>query len=201
MGSCWHLCPWRNVSAALPILSHRVHSHMETLFSVTIFSILRLVWLVDTFFGPPPADPTYDLRFIYSAVETNLAIIAASAPVLRGLFGIWFPKMFASFSGSKRSYTDGSKSHHPSQSGTGSQGSRHTEKFQMKNIKTRSEIRSYSPSGSEEEIMTYNGIIRTREVDVSYDRNSETGYHMSTYQHDDSEVVAEIGHTQRGLVV
>jgi hypothetical protein len=161
------------------------------------------VWLVDTFYGPAPSDPTYDLRFIYSAVETNLAIIAASAPVLRGLFGLWFPKMFASFGGSKRSYTDGSKSHHPSQSGTGSQGSRHIETFHMKNVKTRSEIRSYSPSGSEEEIMTYNGIIRTREVDVSYDRNPETAHDMNTssYQHEDSETISETGRTHRGVAV
>lgn len=37
------------------------------------------------------------------------------------------------------------------------------------------EIRSISPSGSEEEIMTYNGIMRTTDVQVHYDREGDAG--------------------------
>lgn len=40
----------------------------------------------------------------------------------------------------------------------------------------RSEIRSTSPSGSEEEIMTYNGILRTTAVTVKSDASNGSDY-------------------------
>lgn len=153
-------------------------------FSVTIVSILRMHALVARFYLPPPKDPNYDIRFIYSAVETNIAILAASAPALRGLFVKWFPKLFSSLtSGGRATYgEDGTgKRSRSGTNGLGSQhhvSSRHTETFQMKNMKNRSEIRSHSPTASEEEIMTYNGIIRTREVDVMYSDGSSENHTM-----------------------
>lgn len=44
-------------------------------------------------------DYSYDIRFTYSAVETNLAIITASGPALRPLFMVWFPRFFSSLRG------------------------------------------------------------------------------------------------------
>lgn len=143
-----------------------------------------MAWLVEISFYPPGPDPTYDIRFTYSAVETNLAIIAASAPALRGLFVKWFPRLFSSLtSGGRATYGETNGTGKQSRSGTdalNSQhnvGSRHTETFQMKNFnKNRSEIRSHSPTASEEEIMTYNGIIRTTEVDVMYSDGSSENH-------------------------
>ncbi|KAL2201834.1 CFEM domain-containing protein [Sarocladium strictum] len=150
---------------------------------VTIISILRMHALIERFFVPPKPDANYDIRFVYSAVETNIAILAASAPALRGLFAKWFPKLFSSLtSGGRATYgEDGTgKRSRSGTNGLNNQhhvGSRHTETFQMKNMKNRSEIRSHSPSASEEEIMTYNGIIRTTEVDVMYSDGSSENHH------------------------
>lgn len=49
-------------------------------------------------------DYSYDIRFTYSAVETNLAIITASGPALRPLFKIWFPRLLSSMKASNRNY-------------------------------------------------------------------------------------------------
>ncbi|KAB5558618.1 hypothetical protein GE09DRAFT_119580 [Coniochaeta sp. 2T2.1] len=64
--------------------------------SVTITSVVRLVLLVQGLFGlVTSTDPTYNIGFVASAIETNLALITASAPALRPFFrardrGGWF---------------------------------------------------------------------------------------------------------------
>lgn len=146
-------------------------------------SILRLAWIVETsyFLDPtsPTYDPTYDIRFTYSAVETNLAIITASAPALRPLFLKWFPRFFSALKSSSNKY---SKDQYGRSTGTTTKRSRagtggplsshhhhHANAFPLKDMKgARSEIRGHSPTNSEEEIMTYNGILKTSEVAVHY---------------------------------
>ena len=87
---------------------------------------MRLVWLVDISFYPPGHDPTYDIRFTYSAVETNLAIIAASAPALRGLVVKWFPRFFSSLtSGGKATYGETGGTGKQSRSGKSALGGQH----------------------------------------------------------------------------
>ncbi|KAK1990362.1 CFEM domain-containing protein [Colletotrichum falcatum] len=146
---------------------------------VTVVSILRLLWLIEISYHLNTQDPTYDIRFTYSAVETNLAIITASAPALRGLFRRWFPNFFASLkSSSKGVYGYGRSAERTRKSRLGGTtttttttttgGSTVSEAFKLKSMKGRSEIRSHSPTTSEEEIMTFDGIMRTTEVDVVY---------------------------------
>ncbi|KAH7317726.1 CFEM domain-containing protein [Rhexocercosporidium sp. MPI-PUGE-AT-0058] len=161
-------------------------------FVVTIAGILRMTTLIEINYHPAK-DYTYDIRFCYSAVETNLAIITASGPALRPLLKSWFPSVFGTLhsdgtsqgayssksrTGASRDATKmsgnasrvntiSSKSGMKSQFGTTS--------FVMKDLKRGTTgIRGQSPSGSEEEIMTYNGIVRTREVDVKYGEDSNT---------------------------
>ncbi|OLN84895.1 hypothetical protein CCHL11_03882 [Colletotrichum chlorophyti] len=151
---------------------------------VTAISILRLVWLIEVSYHINLEDPTYDIRFTYSAVETNLAIITASAPALRGLFLRWFPKFFASVkSSSEGKYGYGRSGDPTKRSRTMATATRgrppthHADAFQLKNMKGRSEIRSHSPTTSEEEIMTYDGIMRTTEVNVVYDDKRDSTPH------------------------
>ncbi|KAK1983122.1 CFEM domain-containing protein [Colletotrichum cereale] len=137
---------------------------------VTVISVLRLATLIEILYHPNLEDPTYDIRFTYSAVETNLAIIAASAPALRGLFLRWFPSFFASLKNSYGRYGYG-RSADPAKKSrmtTTATTSHRPDAFQLRSMKGRSEIRSHSPTMSEEEIMTYDGIMRTTEVDVVY---------------------------------
>ncbi|RSL69508.1 hypothetical protein CEP54_002331 [Fusarium duplospermum] len=162
--------------------------------AVTIMSILRMSWLIETAYFTDIMDPdldwSYDIRFTYSAVETNLAIITASAPALRPLFLQWFPKFFSALksSGNKYSSTrDGygrstaTGTAKRSRGGTGVRSSL-AGPFPLKDIKGRSEIRSHSPTNSEEEIMTYNGILKTSEVAVQYGERVP-----ATHLRDDSE--------------
>ncbi|KZL65882.1 CFEM domain-containing protein [Colletotrichum tofieldiae] len=145
---------------------------------VTAISVLRLAWLIEVSYHINEQDPTYDIRFTYSAVETNLAIITASAPALRGLFLRWFPSFFASLKSSSNGRYGYGRSGDPNKksrttvTATATRGraaSHHADAFQLKTMKGRSEIRSHSPTTSEEEIMTYDGIMRTREVNIVYD--------------------------------
>ncbi|KAK3357093.1 hypothetical protein B0T25DRAFT_146694 [Lasiosphaeria hispida] len=67
-------------------------------FLVTITSIIRLVLLLQGLFGLTLfSDPMSNIGFVSSAIETNLALITASAPALRPIFrsrdrGGWFPR-------------------------------------------------------------------------------------------------------------
>lgn len=183
---------------------------------VTIVGIVRLVFIYQGFFGTPSADPTYSLGFCTSAIETNLAIICASAPSLRGLIRSWFPRFFSSnrptydyrypdsngYGGGRRAtnnpYGTGSVTTNiasrrnkenasgPSGNGTSTDGLGANAAsagrrgvggaFALRDLKggskTHTAVNS-SPSASEEEIMTYNGIVRTTNVQVHYDGNSE----------------------------
>ncbi|EFQ27998.1 CFEM domain-containing protein [Colletotrichum graminicola] len=135
---------------------------------VTVVSILRLLWLIEISYHINVQDPTYDIRFTLSAVETNLAIITASAPALRGLFLRWFPKLFASIKASRARYGQTTDPAKKSRVMTTTTASNHVDTFKLKSMKGR-EIRSHSPTMSEEEIMTYDGIMRTTEVDIVHD--------------------------------
>ncbi|KAK0621206.1 hypothetical protein B0T17DRAFT_591139 [Bombardia bombarda] len=66
-------------------------------FLVTITSIVRLVLLIQGLFGITITSDMSGIGFITSAIETNLALITASAPALRPIFrsrerGGWFPR-------------------------------------------------------------------------------------------------------------
>ncbi|KAI1078397.1 hypothetical protein F5B20DRAFT_571641 [Whalleya microplaca] len=161
--------------------------------SVTIISIVRLVSVYKVFYVKPDpnADTYYDISVTLNVVEINLAIISATGPALRPLMRRWFPKWFGGSSGAQ--YSSGARKYgsnpgydlqsrinvhyrndtdnlsHGHNSGIALKGMSRSSKAQ------HTEIRSISPSGSEEEIMTYNGIMRTTDFRVNYDGETETG--------------------------
>ncbi|KAI1128061.1 hypothetical protein F5Y10DRAFT_182181 [Nemania abortiva] len=64
-------------------------------FLTTITSIIRLVLLVQGLFMlKTTLSADANIGFVTSAIETNLAIITASAPALRPLLRAWFPRLF-----------------------------------------------------------------------------------------------------------
>ncbi|KAI1649672.1 hypothetical protein F4815DRAFT_499428 [Daldinia loculata] len=155
---------------------------------VTVVSILRLLWMIETSLYPMKYDYSYDIRFTYSAVETNLAIITASGPALRPLFMVWFPRFFSSLRGTSNQnyrYRDGpyalndtGNANKSSGNGNGSKGDHlyGTSSFALRDMKRRTEIRGHSPTTSEEEIMTFNGIVRTTEVDIQFVARPQTAH-------------------------
>jgi hypothetical protein len=145
---------------------------------VTVVSILRLQWITETSFFPPSADPTYDIRFTYSAAETNLAIITASAPALRPLLVQWFPQIFGTLAkntnrkypyGSTRYGVSGLAQSRSRSNRAGVAGQYGTSSYAMKDLERAVPPRGDSPATSEEEILAYNGIIRTTEVKLEYE--------------------------------
>nr|ALM31973.1 decarboxylase_GME3443 [Daldinia eschscholzii IFB-TL01] len=147
---------------------------------VTVVSVLRMLWIIETSLYQMKFDYSYDIRFTYSAVETNLAIITASGPALRPLFMVWFPRFFSSLRGTGNQnyrYRDepyalnGTGNANKSGGNGNSSKGEHlygTSSFALRDMKGRTEIRSHSPTTSEEEIMTYNGIVRTTEVEIEF---------------------------------
>lgn len=146
--------------------------------SVTLLGILRLAWMVEKSKAlssdPQKTDYTYDIRFTYAVIETNLAIITASAPALRPMFLKWFPNFFSALRSSKNNYSpsrgrdERSMATNRTRGGTGVRSSLRGP-FPLKEIKRRAAIRTHSPTKSEEEIMTYDGIVRTSDVTVEFD--------------------------------
>ncbi|KAK5657263.1 hypothetical protein OQA88_3322 [Cercophora sp. LCS_1] len=64
-------------------------------FIVTLIGIIRLVFLYMLFYYNIFEIKHFTMSFVLSAVETNLAIVCACAPTLRGLVRSWFPRALA----------------------------------------------------------------------------------------------------------
>ncbi|KAF5544161.1 integral membrane protein PTH11 [Fusarium phyllophilum] len=129
---------------------------------VTIVAILRVIELHKKFYVKG-YDSRHSLGDTLSSIEVNLAIIACCGPALRPLFRRMFPRLF-----SGKSTNDTGKYNTPSRYGNGTAGVSSFHLKDMHRSRTQTEIRGYSPNGSEEEIMTYNGILRTTAVDIKY---------------------------------
>lgn len=120
----------------------------------------------------------YSITIVYSTIEVNLAIVSASVPALRYLVRNWFPKLFGSTA--KGKYNTSGNVYYGPNSRT---APRTTDVIGLKDIRSgrhHTEIRSDSPTGSEEEIMTYNGIIRTMDVSQTYSTASGAASRDST---------------------
>jgi hypothetical protein len=148
-----------------------------------VVGIVRLIIVVRIFFYPLSPDFTYQIGFCTSVVEGNIAIMTASAAAMKPLFKKWFPRLFSTLSASGR-YTDGPyergtpKYIRNETKGTNSSRIKSTIKrgpshFELKNMRGLTEIQSSHRDRSEEEIMTFDGIVKTTNVSVRYAENPE----------------------------
>lgn len=122
----------------------------------------------------PDPDPTYSFGPCCESIEGNLAILTASIPALWPLIRQWFPRLVSRLNSS---YKGGSAGWTGEPSGVDQSSKRQT--FMMKSMRSnhgRSELRSKSPSGSEEEIMTYNGILRTTAITMQTGGSGRSEY-------------------------
>ncbi|KAF7553390.1 hypothetical protein G7Z17_g3672 [Cylindrodendrum hubeiense] len=131
----------------------------------------------------------HNIAYVWTPVEVNLAIISCSIPSLRPLFSRWYPKLFGNVSAKSSDKLYGSSGHGAFSNATyGNSGKKsrnrqsHSINYMLSDLNpsrkhAHTEIRGASPTGSEEQIMTYNGIIRTTNVDVMYEdaKKSQTG--------------------------
>lgn len=164
------------------------------MYSVTAVSCYRLWTLWSAMYGPkvPGRDPYQNITVTVSAVEPNLAIIAASMPALRPLFRTWMGGSKASklppnyhapllkggsantaltIGGSRMTGHSGLRHEKSIQ---GSDGMRQLGQLHLKGSKQtgRVECRRVSPTGSEVGIVSYHGIVRTTDVSVRFDAES-----------------------------
>ena len=130
----------------------------------------------------------YNIAYVWTAVEINLAVICCSMPALRPLLTRWFPKLFGNSSGNSSEPQNGVYGS-MTFGGTKQSGSNapRSMNYALKELHTsrktnRTEIRGDSPTGSEEEIMTYNGILRTTNFNVQYEdaKRSDADSNVST---------------------
>jgi hypothetical protein len=142
------------------------------------------------------------ISYVWTAVEVNLAVICCCMPALRPLLSRWLPNLFPDFSG-RSSGTGGggdtlatiggtnSATARGRNAGVESSSNHHILKDlhpYRKKQQQHTEIRGTSPTGSEEEIMTYNGILRTTNFNVRYedakrsDRGSKTSSDLPAEQ-------------------
>lgn len=139
----------------------------------------------------------HNIAYVWTVVETNLAVISSSMPALRPLLSRWYPTL--SLSSDTPRYADGrvygssrragGSSKEQASGARGSHYNRHSN-YILKELhpswkQNRTEIRGLSPTGSEEEIMPNSGILRTTDVNFLYEsaeqsaERSDTGSNVS----------------------
>ncbi|KAI8634828.1 hypothetical protein F5Y19DRAFT_126996 [Xylariaceae sp. FL1651] len=124
-------------------------------FLTTITSIARLALLVQGLFMLKSTfSPDANIGFVTSAIETNLALITASAPALRPLLRAWFPKLF--------------RVDRDEVVGNTERRVLGTTATRMTRLKSQTQLQSHSPRESEEAIMTFNGIVRDSDLIIRY---------------------------------
>ncbi|KAK7402428.1 hypothetical protein QQX98_011817 [Neonectria punicea] len=157
---------------------------------VIVVSIVRLVEIMKIYYAPGGGmDFHYSITIVYSTIEVNLAIISASVPALRYLVRNWFPRLFGSTA--KGKYNTSGNVYYGANSRT---APRTTDVIGLKDIRGsrhHTEIRSDSPTGSEEEIMTYNGIIRTMDVSQTYSSAASGAASRDSRDFKDSQVTTK----------
>lgn len=142
-------------------------------------------------FIPGVSDPKYNLTFVYSTVECNLAIITATIPPLHGLMRRWFPRVFQ-ISMTKNSAYNGN-GYNSGGSGGALQTIGGSGGVALKDLKspTRSQhTRLNSLTQSEEEILGKDRMItRTTSVHISYhngekEKNHQPHFYSANYDTD-----------------
>lgn len=142
-------------------------------------AIVRFVELYRLFYVPnPDGDPFHSIGITLSTVEVNVAIISATIPALRPLGRLLMPSLFA---GSSANYNyNTSRSGGNLRSDNPAVYNRHgtSVSIAMKSMREGSqakhaECRSVSPNDSEEEIMTYHGIVKSTDVRVQFDSEND----------------------------
>jgi hypothetical protein len=134
--------------------------------SVTAVSIGRIAGLVQLFYYTDPnSDPFYSVAVTLSVVEVNLAIATACAPAMRPLFRAYFPALPGS---TKRAtgYSNGKESNY----GAHSRNKSSVAAVALEELGRRQRRDGHEGLGSrgssQEDILNFNGIMRTTNVEV-----------------------------------
>jgi hypothetical protein len=120
----------------------------------------------------------YSMSFCLSAVETNLAIICACAPTLRGLVRTWFPRALTARDDYDETDDHCTEAKSSSGAGTGDSAQQSKPAFNINDgfgyrkdgrgrvLCSHAAVGGLGLTPSEEDIMRSNGILRTTDVVV-----------------------------------
>ncbi|KAI0399231.1 hypothetical protein F4802DRAFT_55684 [Xylaria palmicola] len=127
-------------------------------FLTTITSIVRLFLLIQGLFMlKTTLSADANIGFVTSAIETNLALITASAPALRPLLRTWFPKLFRvdrdEIVGNTERRVLG------------------TAATRMTRYKSQTQLQSQTRRESEEAVRVFNGMVKISDVAVRYNKS------------------------------
>lgn len=131
-------------------------------FLTTITSIIRLVLLIQGLFMLKTSmSADANIGFVTSAIETNLALITASAPALRPLLRAWFPRLFRV----DRDEIIGN-------TGRRVLGTAATRMTRLKS-QTQTQLQSQTPRESEEKNMSFSGIVKNNDKILRYNARTD----------------------------
>lgn len=150
--------------------------------SVTLISTMRFVFMYMLFYYDTRPIRYYTMSFCLSSVETNLAIVCACAPTLRGLVRSWFPRFLGLapvvadaddddvFAPESKSPTAASTSARDSvrRSRVGDGAFAYPKDGRGRVLCSHAEVEGLGITPSEEDIMRSNGILRTTDVVVKH---------------------------------
>ncbi|OHE97701.1 integral membrane protein [Colletotrichum orchidophilum] len=141
----------------------------------TVVSVIRVIQIHKLFFvtPSPETDHFHTIGPVTSSIEVNLAIFCACIPALRPLFCRWMPRLFGGTA--KKTIEKGYSGKYATGSLRNPTGAQEGNDISIKEMPSRAhctELRSVSPTSSEEEIMTYSGIVRTTSISVQYESNT-----------------------------
>ncbi|KAI0440192.1 hypothetical protein F4803DRAFT_563990 [Xylaria telfairii] len=129
-------------------------------FLTTITSIVRLVLLIQGLFMlKTTLSADANIGFVTSAIETNLALITASAPALRPLLRTWFPKLF--------------RVDRDEVIGNTERRVLGTAATRMTRFKSQTQLQSQTPRESEEAIPTFDEVVRGRDMVKRYNNGAD----------------------------
>lgn len=167
--------------------------------SVPIVAIVRLVNLYRLLYLNEKT-MHHNIAYVWTVVETNLAVISCSMPALRPLLSRWYPTL--SGRGDSTRYPEGQVYGSSGRAGRSSKGqpsdgrashyNRHSN-YILKDLhpawkQNRTEIRGMSPTGSEEEIMPNAGILRTTDVNVLYESAEHSAERSDTRSSESKDI-------------
>ncbi|KAK4452488.1 cfem domain-containing protein [Podospora aff. communis PSN243] len=140
-------------------------------FIVTLVGIARFVFLYLLFYSNAvECLEYYTMSFCLSAVETNLGIVCACAPTLRGLIRTWFPRALnanANLNETDDPFTDAKSSSAAGTRDSGVQGkpgfntSEYEKDGRGRVLCSHAAVGGLGLTPSEEDIMRSNGVLRT----------------------------------------
>lgn len=133
-----------------------------------------------------PVSADASIGFVTSAIETNLALITASAPALRPLLRTWFPRLF--------------RMDRDEVVGNTERRVLGTAATRMTRLKSQTQLKSQTRRESEdmnEAILPFNGVVRNSDVIIRYTPGLDGLRPVTLQQQQNINILPDLGVQQQ----